>query len=34
MKNAIHSFQRDNGLEERNTIDRETWLKMGFREFE
>jgi len=34
MKKAVHTFQRDNGLEARNTIDMETWLKMGFREFE
>mgnify|MGYP000980874097 FL=1 len=34
MKKAVHNFQRDNGLEARNTIDRETWHKMGFKEFE
>ncbi len=34
MKKAVHQFQRDSGLEARNTIDMETWLKMGFREFE
>jgi hypothetical protein len=34
LKKAVHQFQRDNGLKARNTIDRETWLKMGFREFE
>lgn len=34
MKKAIHSFQRANGLKAQNTITREAWLKMGFREFE
>ena len=34
LKKAVHQFQRDNGLKAKNTIDRETWLKMGFREFE
>jgi len=34
MKKAVHRFQRDTGLEARNTIDRQTWLNMGFREFE
>jgi len=34
MKAAVHSFQRDNGLTPTNEITRETWLKMGFSEFE
>ena len=34
LKKAIHKFQRDNGLEVQNTITRDAWLKMGFREFE
>lgn len=34
LKKAVHRFQRDNGLKAKNTIDRETWLRMGFREFE
>ncbi len=34
MKNALHQFQRDNGLTAQNTITKEAWLKMGFREFE
>lgn len=34
LKKAIHQFQRDNGLTVQNTITKETWLKMGFREFE
>lgn len=34
LKKAVHRFQRDSGLTARNTIDMETWLKMGFREFE
>lgn len=34
LKKAVHQFQRDSGLKAHNTIDMETWLKMGFREFE
>ena len=34
MKKAVHQFQRDTGLRAQNTIDRQTWLNMGFREFE
>ncbi len=34
LKKAIHRFQRDNGLTAQNTITKECWLKMGFREFE
>jgi len=34
LKKAIHQFQRDNGLTVQNTITKEAWLKMGFREFE
>ena len=34
LKNALHKFQRSNGLKAQNTITREAWLKMGFREFE
>jgi hypothetical protein len=34
MKKAVHQFQRGTGLKAHNTIDRQTWLNMGFREFE
>jgi hypothetical protein len=34
LKKALHKFQRDNKLEVNNTIDRQCWHKMGFREFE
>lgn len=34
LKKALHQFQRANGLTAQNTIIREAWLKMGFREFE
>lgn len=34
LKKAIHRFQRDNALTAQNTITKECWLKMGFREFE
>lgn len=34
LKKAVHQFQRASGLNAHNTIDMETWLKMGFREFE
>ena len=34
LKKAVHKFQRDTGLKAQNTIDRQTWLNMGFREFE
>ncbi len=34
LKKAVHSFQRDNSLQAQNTITRDAWLKMGFREFE
>lgn len=34
LKHALHNFQRKNGLEAKNTITREDYLKMGFRDFE
>ena len=34
LKKAIHKFQRANGLKAQNTVTMDTWLKMGFREFE
>jgi peptidoglycan hydrolase-like protein with peptidoglycan-binding domain len=34
LKKALHQFQRANGLTAQNTITKEAWLKMGFREFE
>jgi len=34
LKKAVHAFQRANGLMVKNTITRDDWLKMGFREFE
>ncbi|RCX13209.1 putative peptidoglycan binding protein [Anaerobacterium chartisolvens] len=34
LKHAVHRFQKDKRLEVKNTITREDWLKMGFREFE
>ncbi len=34
LKLAVHNFQRANHLTAENTVTRETWLKMGFREFE
>lgn len=34
LKNALHRFQRSVKLTADNTIDRQTWLAMGFREFE
>lgn len=34
MKHAVHSFQRDNGLEVTNTINKKCWQAMGFSEFE
>lgn len=34
LKKALHKFQRANGLKAQNTITRDAWLKMGFREFE
>ena len=34
LKKALHRFQRANGLKAQNTITKEAWLKMGFREFE
>lgn len=34
MKKAVHKFQQDSGLTAHNTIDRQTWLNMGFKEFE
>jgi hypothetical protein len=32
LKKALHEFQRANGLEAQNTITKEAWEKMGFRE--
>jgi hypothetical protein len=34
LKKALHNFQHDNGLEAKNTITKEDWLKMGFSKFE
>ncbi|HHW31398.1 MAG TPA: L,D-transpeptidase family protein [Clostridiaceae bacterium] len=34
LKYALHRFQKDKGLEVKNTISREDWLEMGFMEFE
>lgn len=34
LKKALHEFQRANGLTAKNTITKEDWLMMGFREFE
>lgn len=34
MKNALHEFQRANGLKAQNMITKEVWLRMGFLEFE
>jgi len=34
LKHALHSFQRSSGLEAKNTITKEDFLKMGLREFE
>ena len=34
LKKALHQFQRTNGLKAKNTITRDDWLKMGFREFD
>ncbi|HOJ10426.1 MAG TPA: L,D-transpeptidase family protein [Clostridiales bacterium] len=34
LKNAVHRFQKDKGLPVINTITRECWEAMGFREFE
>ena len=34
LKDALHRFQRSMKLTADNTIDRKTWLAMGFREFE
>ena len=34
LKKALHRFQRSVKLEADNTIDRNTWLKMGFKDFE
>lgn len=34
LKYALHKFQKDNGMEARNTITKKVWLKMGFKEFE
>lgn len=34
LKKALHQFQRTNGLKAKNTITKDDWLKMGFREFE
>lgn len=34
LKKALHKFQRTNGIKAQNTITMETWLMIGFREFE
>ena len=34
LKKALHQFQRSNGLTAKNTITKDDWLMMGFREFE
>lgn len=34
MKSAVHRFQKDHGLEVKNTITMQDWLAMGFKEFE
>ncbi len=34
LKKALHEFQRANGLTAKNTITKDDWLMMGFREFE
>lgn len=34
LKNAVHRFQADNNLEVKNTITREDYDAMGFKEFE
>jgi murein L,D-transpeptidase YcbB/YkuD len=34
LKHALHNFQRNNGLEVKNTITKSDFLKMGFKEFE
>lgn len=34
LKNALHHFQRSVRLPADNLIDRQTWLAMGFRDFE
>jgi hypothetical protein len=34
LKYALHRFQKENGLKVKNTITKEDFLKMGFREFE
>lgn len=34
LKYALHKFQKDSGLEMKNTITRVDWLAMGFKEFE
>ncbi len=34
MKQAVHRFQRDNGLTAQNTVNRESLEQMGFLEFE
>lgn len=34
LKFALHRFQKENGLEAKNTITEKAWRAMGFREFE
>jgi hypothetical protein len=34
LKLALHRFQKEKGLEMKNLITKQDWLKMGFREFE
>jgi len=34
LKAAVHAFQKRNGLPVKNTITKNDWLAMGFREFE
>jgi len=34
LKNAVHRFQKNNGLAVTNTITKKCWQTMGFREFE
>lgn len=34
LKHALHKFQKAHKLKMKNTITREDWLAMGFKEFE
>jgi len=34
LKSAVHSFQKNNGLQVKNAITEKDWLAMGFRKFE